>query len=674
MPITADPVHSAPLAGEPALPENPRSLFARIRALFSADAVPRHEFDDLAADPYVATWTRGYAEVAAASFWSNARRMPALLRLTLRTAAEQSRRRVITLVVLQVLSGAFQALGLLATTGVLAALFTGRPTPDRIAAALPSLILITVFTAATALASSVSSLMQSQLGPAMDAAALSRIQELCTGVELAAFDQAGWFDAENQAERGAVSPRFLLQATVRILAGLATVGSAILVLAFVNPLLLPLILITIVPRWWAAVRVARMDYKVFVRQSEGRRRVNQIAYIGQSNSQAAEVRALSMSPYLAGRYRRISRRIVAENIALQRAETMSQMLGDTVAGVAVAAVYVVLGLLLWRNMVPLAAGGTAVIAIGRAQASLMQMITSVNSLFAEGLYFDGYLQFCERAEALLPSPGTVPVPDDFRTISVEDVTFTYEGAEKPALSKATLTIARGQVVALVGENGAAKTTLAKLLGRGYLPDSGTIRWDGLDTAAMDPNELRRRIAYIGQDGARFPFTARENIRVGDWTRADDDAAIQAAAEASGAHDFITALPNGYATLMDRSLSWGTNISGGQHQRINLARGFYRQGVLVIADEPTSNLDAAAEIDFYHRLRSYGGTIVMVTHRLNAVQACADHIYVLEHGRIAAHGTHEELMADPAGSWYRECYLLQQNSFTSRADAPPRPMA
>ena len=425
-------------AGLAAPRHRPRG-FRRIRDLFSPDAVPRHEVDDLASDPYVATWTRGYAEVAAASFWSNARRMPALVRLTLRTAAEQSRWRVVTLVVLQALSGVFQALGLLATTGVLAALFTGRPTPDRIEAALPSLILITAFTAATALASSISSLMQSQLSPAMDAAALTRIQELCTGVELAAFDQAGWFDAENQAERGAVSPHFLLQATVRILAGLATVGSAILVVAFVNPLLLPLILATIVPRWWAAVRVARMDYKVFVRQSEGRRRVNQIAYIGQSIQQAAEVRALSLSPYLAGRYRRISRRIVAENIALQRAETMSQMLGDTIAGIAVAAVYAALGLLLWKGLIPLAAGGTAVIAIGRAQASLMQMISSVNSLFAEGLYFDGYLQFCKRAEALLPAPGTIPVPQEFATITVEEVTFSYEGADKPALREATLT-------------------------------------------------------------------------------------------------------------------------------------------------------------------------------------------------------------------------------------------
>ena len=600
---------------DPTPPEaEPASRLGRIKALFSPDAVPRQEIDDLAADPYVATWTRGYAEVAAASFWSNARRMPELLRLTLHTAAEVSRWRVVTLLVLQVLSGVFQALGLLATTGVLAALFTGRPTPDRIASALPSLILIAAFTAATALASNVSSLMQSQLSPAMDSAALARIQELCTGVELVAFDQAGWFDEENAAERGAVSPHFMLQATVRILAALATVGSAILVVAFVNPLLLPLILVTIVPRWWAAVRVARMDYKVFVRQSEGRRRVNQIAYIGQSISQAAEVRALSMSPYLTGRYRHISRRILAENIALQRAETMSQILGDTVAGIAVAAVYTVLGLLLWKSEIPLAAGGTAVIAIGRAQASLMQMITSVNSLFAEGLYFDGYVKFCRKAETLLPAPGAVAVPEDFKTITVEDVTFSYEGAEKPALSDASLTIARGQVVALVGENGAAKTTLAKLLGRGYLPDAGTIRWDGLDTAEMDPHQLRRRIAYIGQDGARFPFTARENIRVGDWTRTDDQDAIQSAAEASGAHEFISALPNGYATLMDRSLSWGTNVSGGQHQRINLARGFYRQGVLVIADEPTSNLDAAAEIDFYNRLRSYGGTIVMVTHR------------------------------------------------------------
>ena len=322
-------------------------------------------------------------------------------------------------------------------------------------------------------------------------------------------------------------------------------------------------------------------------------------------------------------------------------------------------------------MIPLAAGGTAVIAIGRAQNSLLQLVTSANELFAEGLYLDGYLDFCRQAEAALPKPGTVEVPEDFQTITVDDVSFTYAGADRPALSGATLTIRRGQVVALVGENGAAKTTLAKLLGRGYLPDSGTIRWDDADTAHMDPDQLRRRITYIGQDGNRYPFTAAENIRVGDWQRPADQGAVQAAARASGAHEFISNLPNGYSTLMDRSLSWGTNVSGGQHQRINLARGFYRQGQLVIADEPTSNLDAAAEIDFYNRLRSYGGTIVMVTHRLNAVQACADHIYVLEHCRISAHGTHAELMADPAGGWYRDSYLLQQNSFTTRADSTER---
>jgi ATP-binding cassette subfamily B protein/ATP-binding cassette subfamily C protein len=211
--------------------------------------------------------------------------------------------------------------------------------------------------------------------------------------------------------------------------------------------------------------------------------------------------------------------------------------------------------------------------------------------------------------------------------------------------------------------------MAKLLGRLYLPDSGTIRWDGDDTADMDPDELRRRIAYIGQDGNRYPFSAGENIRIGDWTRQDLDGAVQTAAEASGAHEFITALPDGYRTLMDRSLSWGTNISGGQHQRINLARGFYRQAALVLADEPTSNLDAPAEIAFYNRLRSYGGTIVMVTHRLNAVQAVADYIYVFDHGRIAAHGTHAELMTmtGVAGGWYRDSYLLQQNSFTTRVD-------
>ena len=642
-----------------------RRKLIRLRALFNPDDVPATVVEDLAVDANRA-WSHGYAEVAVTGFWAIARRLPRLLRLTLRMAADTSRPRTVWMLTLQAVSGICQAVSLFATTNVLGALFASRPTPDRVTAALPSLVVIGCFTALQSGASSVGSLLVAQLSPRMDAVALLRLQQLVTEVELAAFDSAGWMDAETRAERGAVSPRYLLQATVRVMRGAVAIAAATAVLALIHPLLVPLLLLTIAPKVWAEIRSARLDFAVFVRQAEGRRRQNQISNLGQNIGYAPEVRALGLAAYLTGRYKRLADLLAAENSALHRAEALSNMLGDTLSGIAMAGAYAVLLMLLFGGWIPLAAGGTAFFAIGRTQSALMTLVTFTNDLYAEGLYFDAFEEFRARAEKHLPSPATAPAPRGFAEIRVEDVSFTYTGATRPAVSRASLTIKAGQVVALVGENGAAKTTMAKLLGRQYLPDSGRILWDGADTAAMDPEMLRSQIAYIAQDGMRAAFSALENIRIGAWRTAvglDGEAAVVSAAQASGAHDFISALPLGYATLMDRSLTAGTNVSGGQWQRVALARGLLKDAALVLADEPTAHLDAAAEIEFYQRLRSYGGTVVLVTHRMNAVRSCADYIFVIEDGTVTAHGTHGELL-DHGDNWYAAAFRLQQNSFTA----------
>ncbi|NUR32354.1 MAG: ABC transporter ATP-binding protein [Catenulispora sp.] len=632
--------------------------WARLRQAFDVDAVPVTVVEDLAPDPD--GWSAGYVSTAGTGYRAVARRLPLLIATSIRLAAQASRARTVGLLLVQAISSVAGAFGLYATTDVLAPLFGAGATPDRIRAAVPSMLVVLALTMSRSLCDAAARALAQQLGPMMDARAMIRLQELCTRAELVAFDKADWVDASQRADRGSISARSMLTNTQRVLQSLATLAGVAGVLAVLHPVLVPLLLLSVVPRWWAAVRVARLDYKVFVRWVEGRRRQALLTSLAVTTDSAAAVRALSLSGYLVQRYRRITDAYLVERLRLVRAETLSMVLGNAVAGFFTGLVYVVLALLLWRQAIPLAVGGTAYLAVSRVQQALLSLAMDINDLYAEGLYLDDYRSFCEDAAGHLPEAGTETVPEDFEEIVAEDVVFSYQGATTPAAAGISLRVRRGQVVAFVGENGAAKTTMAKLLARLYLPDSGRILWDGRDSALMDVDTLRSRIAFIDQDHTRFPFTAGENIRIGEWTAPAEASRIEQAARHADAHRFISGLPRGYDTLLERGLSGGLSVSGGQWQRLALARGFFRRAGLVIADEPTSSLDAAAEAAFYRRLREYGGTVVMITHRLGNVAECADYIYVFAEGRVAEEGTHAELMA--ADGWYAQGYRLQRRSF------------
>lgn len=223
-----------------------------------------------------------------------------------------------------------------------------------------------------------------------------------------------------------------------------------------------------------------------------------------------------------------------------------------------------------------------------------------------------------------------------------------------------MTIDRGEVIALVGENGSGKTTLAKILSGLYEPDSGRVSWDDTDLADVDPDELRNHIAVIAQDHTRWPLTARYNISMGTDK---GEPALVAAAEVAGADQVVAELPHGYSTLLDRRFKDGHELSGGQWQRIAVARGFHRDAPLLICDEPTAALDARAEHALFERIRQHadGRTVLLITHRLASVRY-ADRIYVLDHGKVVEHGTHDELMG--LDGLYADLYGLQARAYSA----------
>jgi ATP-binding cassette subfamily B protein/ATP-binding cassette subfamily C protein len=322
--------------------------------------------------------------------------------------------------------------------------------------------------------------------------------------------------------------------------------------------------------------------------------------------------------------------------------------------------YLVLGLLLVDGDLPLGAAAAAVLALQAVQQSLRLSVMTANRLYEDGLYLGDYTDFASRAVDRLPAQ-TTPAPAGFEVIELCEVSLVYPGSDTPAVDRVSLTLRRGETIALVGENGSGKTSLARLIAALYRPSTGEIRWDGNPISDVDPDLLREQIGVMTQDVWHWPFTAGQNITIGRHSRPYDVAEVERAARSAGAHEMIEALPRGYATLLDRSFTGGVELSGGQWQRLAAARGFYRGASLLICDEPSAALDARAEHALFQALMKHrrGRAVVLITHRLANVRQ-ADRIYVLHDGRITECGTHDELVA--AGGRYAELFGLQASGY------------
>jgi ATP-binding cassette subfamily B protein/ATP-binding cassette subfamily C protein len=430
-------------------------------------------------------------------------------------------------------------------------------------------------------------------------------------------------------------------------------------LGVLHPILLPLLLMAALPQGWAAVRAARLQYLTVLTLVSTNRRKWILSDLMIQRQHAAEIRSFTVRDFLIQQYGRLAQYVRDTELELARRQTLAQILGDMLKGVATTAVYLALGLLLWNGQVPLAVAGTAVLAIRTGQTSLQNLIYAINHCYEEGLYFGDYSRFCAACEARIPErTHGAAVPGAFEQIVADNITFTYPGAEVPALKGVTIELRRGEVVALVGENGSGKTTLSKILAGLYDPDEGEVRWDEVSLWQIQPEDLRTRIAVIAQDHTHWPMTARQNIAMG---REGTDEAIEGAAVASGADEVIAELSHGYDTLLDRRFDGGAELSGGQWQRLAVARGFFRDAPLLICDEPTAALDARAEHGLFERIRAHadGRTVLLITHRLASVRH-ADRIYVLDHGKLIEQGDHRELIA--LGGLYAELYGLQASAY------------
>ncbi len=629
-------------------------------------ALESDEADGEEAELALPYWLRSTEEAAKASFLQMCRRLPRLLRDAWSLAWRAGPRTTLALVVFQLLGGAASAVGLISVVGVFDGLLQAGATPERVRAAVPSLLLLVGALAVRGALTSAAAAANGRLSPLVFQAAEMRLLELTTAVDLSTFDDPDWRDAMERArDRGIDAGQMLVDRAIELGTHLIGLVAAASVLAVLHPVLLPLLVLAVVPIAWAAVRSARLGYRQMLKFITVWRRQRMLAYLLAAREPAAELRAFTVREFLLGEIRRLLTAATREEIRLSTHQVRTTLVGNSLSAVATGITYAVLLWLLWTGRMELAAGGAAAYAISTGIGKLTELAYSANRVFEQGLYFSDFQGFCDLSLARTEQDSGREAPEGFEEIRVEGVTFRYPDAERAAVRDVSMTLRRGQIIALVGENGSGKSTLASLLAGLYRPEGGRITWDGRDLTTIDPESMRRRVAVVMQEPTRWPLSARETITIGRYERQAHTPDIHDAARAGDAHEFVMELPREYQTLLSRHFTDGADLSGGQWQRLAVSRAFYRDAPLLICDEPTANLDARAEHDIYSRLRELaaGRTVVLITHRMASVRE-ADRIYVFDHGELVEEGDHEALMT--LGGNYAQLFTLQASAYQDAA--------
>ncbi len=571
----------------------------------------------------------------------------------LRLAWEADPGGLAVLVALQAATAAAEVAQLLASREAVDAVVAGRGRRSQVG----RLLVVGGLGLAAVAGKSLNGAVSAAVNQAAQRRAEGHILDVVAALELADVEDPDFQDRLQRAFMGAFSQARLVGSALAIPQAAAGLAGSLAAMNASDRALVPLGLAAAVPRW-LILRKAKDPMSARRRRGRDMRESAVIRHYLTGASAAHELRIFEATPYLRERHDRLAREGDAAELKVQRENGRRNLLASLTGRAADAPAAARLLLRVTRKQTSVAEAVTGGLATRTLGNGLNRMVETVNGLCRTAAMVADVDEF--RKEMPAGRRGGAPAPD-FARITVEDLCFTYPGRDAPVLDGVSLEIRKGEVVALVGENGCGKTTLAKLLCSLYQPGKGTIRWDGVDTADCDPAAVRANIAIVFQDFVRYPsLTAAENIGIGLPARMGDRAAIVEAAVSAGAHAAVEALPKGYDTVLSRQFG-GVDLSSGQWQRVALARAFLRASPLVVLDEPTAALDPRAERDLFETVASLSRSrsAVLISHRLSSVRF-AHRICVLAGGRITESGTHEELLA--AAGDYAELFELQARSY------------
>ncbi len=481
-------------------------------------------------------------------------------------------------------------------------------------------------------------------------------------LDLIAYEDPVFYDRLERARVQATDRLGMIQSIGRLLQQVVTALSLSISIVYFSPWLLLLLVAGVIPAFLGESHFAFLGYAKNFMQTPIRRKLDYLRILGGSKEAAKELKLFGLSGYLTERFTKLSDEIYDQNVNLSvrrlRAGTFLSIIGTL--GYYSAYVWVI-----WRTLAGALSIGTLYFlsgAILQASNNIQLVFSTLSSIADQALFLTDLLAFFDMKPTIRSKPNALAAPRPFvRGFEFRDVSFAYPGTTRRVVDHLSFTLSPGERVALIGENGEGKTTVVKLMSRLYDPTEGQVLLDGIDLREYDLEDLYREIGVIFQDFMRYEMTARENIGVGRIEEVESTDLIIDAAHKSLADEVIAKLPEGYEQMLGRRFLDGVDLSGGEWQRLALARAYLRDAQLLMLDEPTAALDARSEFEVFERFAELtkGKMALFISHRFSTVRM-ADRILVLAKGRIAEDGNHSQLMT--LGGRYAEMFELQAASY------------
>lgn len=489
-----------------------------------------------------------------------------------------------------------------------------------------------------------------------------RVLEHAASLDLLAYEDPVFYDRLERARVQATDRLFMIQAMGRLLQQvITTITLSVTILVF-SPWLLLLLVVGVIPAFVGETHFAFLGYAKNFRQTPIRRQLDYLRILGGSKEAAKELKLFGLRDFVTTKFKRLSTRVYEEDVALARLKVIA---GSFLSAIGTAGYYSAYVFAVWKTVTGVFTFGTLTLlanAIREASSNLQQTFSTLSTIADQALFLTDLIAFFEMRPTIESKPNALPVPRPIqRGFEFRNVSFRYPGSSRLVLKELNLHLHPCERVALIGENGEGKTTIVKLISRLYDPVDGQVLLDGVDLREYALEDLYREIGVIFQDYMRYEMTVRENIAVGRIEQIGNLPLLRQSAGKSMAHEVVSRLPSGYEQMLGRRFDGGVDLSGGEWQKVALARAYLRDAQILILDEPTAALDARSEYEVFRRFAELtaGKIALFISHRFSTVRM-ADRIIVLENGRIAEEGNHDALTQ--LGGRYAEMFEMQAASY------------
>jgi ATP-binding cassette subfamily B protein len=490
----------------------------------------------------------------------------------------------------------------------------------------------------------------------------TKIMEHASRLDLTSFEDPLFYDKMERARVQGTDRIVMIQSTGLLMQQIVTTISLAGGILFLSPWILTVLIACVIPAFLGETHFAFKGYSLNFRQTPAKREMDYLRIIGGSKESAKELKLFGLRDFLVGRYSALSNALHRQNVGLARQRLL---VGSAFTILSAVGYYGSYAFVIYKTVTGKLDIGTFTFmtgAIALASSNIQAVFSTFSTIADQAMFITDLLEFFGLKPRVFSKPGALPAPRPIRKgFEFQNVSFSYPGQVRQVLSNVSFRLEPTQRIALVGENGQGKTTIVKLLTRLYDPTGGRILLDGVDLREYDLDDVWKEVGVIFQDFMRYDLTARENIAIGRIEDQDNIFRVRSAAQKSLAEDVVRKLPKGFDQVLGRRFEGGVDLSGGEWQKIALGRAYLRDAQVLILDEPTAALDAKSEHEVFERFAELtkGKMALLISHRFSTVKM-ADRILVLESGRIAEEGHHNELLQSKGR--YAEMFELQAASY------------